>query len=77
MLFFGDDEGREVATPHSAALVGRRSQGQKRPDFSKKTGGSITSADADSALRPDRLERLEDFLVASTFLFCDWIEFVS
>jgi hypothetical protein len=23
------------------------------------------------------LERLEDFLVASTFLFCDWIDFVS
>jgi len=41
-------------------------------------GGSITSADADSAYkRLDRLERLEDFLVASTFLFCDWIDFVS
>jgi hypothetical protein len=25
----------------------------------------------------NRLEHLEDFLVASTFLFCDWIDFVS
>ena len=27
--------------------------------------------------RPDRLEHFEEFLVAFTFLFCDWIDFVS
>ena len=38
-------------------------------------GGSITSADADSALIVSNASK--DFLVASTFLFCDWIDFVS
>ena len=40
-------------------------------------GGSITSADADSALIVPNTSKLEDFLVASTFLFCDWIDFAS
>ena len=37
-------------------------------------GGSTTSADANSALI---VSNASDFLVASTFLFCDWIGFVS
>ena len=41
-------------------------------------GGSITSADADSALIVSNASKTSSSpLLASTFLFCDWIDFVS
>ena len=66
----------------NAALELREGQGEisrwgaRRSDKSVVSGKSVKGSIV-KFLRLESCVHFEEFLVASTFLFCDWIDFVS